>query len=43
MYQVRFTSTALQQLDKLDKSISQQVLKRLKWLAEHFEEYVPIP
>ena len=43
MYQVQFSSTALGQLEKLDKPISQQVLKMLKWLAEHFDESVPIP
>jgi mRNA interferase RelE/StbE len=43
MYQIRFTSTALEQLEKLDKPVSQQVLKKLKWLAEHFEESNPIP
>jgi len=43
MYKVRFTSTALDQLGKLDKSVSQQAFKRLKWLAEHFDETAPIP
>ena len=43
MYKVRFTSTALEQLEKLDKPVSQQVFKKLKWLAEHFDESVPIP
>jgi mRNA interferase RelE/StbE len=43
MYQVRFTSTALEQLEKLEKPFSQRVLKKLKWLAEHFEESNPMP
>ena len=43
MYKVRFTSTALEQLEKLDKPVPQQVLKKLQWLAEHFDESVPIP
>lgn len=43
MYRVKFTSTALEQLEKLDKSISQQVFKKLRWLAEHFDESTPVP
>jgi mRNA interferase RelE/StbE len=43
MYKVRFTSAALRQLEKLDKSVSQQVFSKLKWLSEHFDESVPIP
>jgi mRNA interferase RelE/StbE len=43
MYNVKFTSTAVGQLEKLDKPVSQQVFKKLKWLAEHFDESVPIP
>jgi mRNA interferase RelE/StbE len=43
MYKVRFTSTALEQLEKLNKPIAQQVFKKLKWLSEHFDESVPIP
>jgi mRNA interferase RelE/StbE len=43
MYKVRFTLTTLGQLEKLDKSVSRQVFKKLKWLAEHFDESVPIP
>lgn len=43
MYTVRFTSTALEQLEKLNKPISQQVFKKLKWLAGHFDESIPIP
>jgi mRNA interferase RelE/StbE len=43
MYSVKLTSTALDQLEKLDKSVSQQVFKKLKWLAEHSDESIPIP
>jgi mRNA interferase RelE/StbE len=43
MYKVRFTSTALEQFEKLDKPISLQVFKKLKWLTEHFDEATPIP
>jgi mRNA interferase RelE/StbE len=43
MYRVRFTSKALEQLERMDKSISKQVFKKLKWLVEHFDESLPIP
>jgi mRNA interferase RelE/StbE len=43
MYKVRFTSAALGQLENLDKPISRQVFKKLKWLAEHLNEATPIP
>ena len=42
MYGVEFTSTALEQLEKLDKSVSQKVFKKLRWLAEHFDESAPV-
>ena len=38
MYSVRFTAGALDQLEKLDKFIAQQVLKKLRWMAENFEQ-----
>jgi mRNA interferase RelE/StbE len=43
MVQVKFTPDALDQLEKLDKSVAQQVFKKLRWLAEHFDESTPIP
>ncbi|MCJ7432045.1 MAG: type II toxin-antitoxin system RelE/ParE family toxin [Anaerolineales bacterium] len=43
MYQVKFTPAALDQLERLDKSVSQQVFKKLRWLAENFDESTPIP
>jgi mRNA interferase RelE/StbE len=43
MYKVKFTSKALEQLEKLEKPVSQQVFKKLKWLAENFNETVPVP
>ena len=37
-YQVEFRPEADRDLSRLDKQVSQRVLKRIKWLAQHFEE-----
>jgi len=37
VYEVEFTSEAEDDLAGLSKSIAQQVLKKLRWLAENFE------
>ena len=37
-YQVEFRPEAERDLSRLDKQVSQRVLKRIKWLAQHFEE-----
>ncbi len=38
MYAVKFAQESTDQLAKLSKSDAQQVLKRLRWLAENFEQ-----
>ncbi|MFZ5908729.1 MAG: type II toxin-antitoxin system RelE family toxin [Chloroflexota bacterium] len=43
MYKVEFAPTALDQLEKFDRTISQQIFKKLHWLAEHFDESAPVP
>jgi len=43
MYQVKFTRRAENDLSSLDKSVAQRILKRLKWLAENFEQIRPTP
>lgn len=43
MYEVEFTSEAEDDLAGLSKSIAQQVLKKLRWLAENFEIITPEP
>jgi mRNA interferase RelE/StbE len=37
-YRVEFRPEAEKDLSRLDKEISQRILKRIKWLAQHFEE-----
>ena len=43
MYRVKFTPDALKQLEQLDKSISQQALKKLRWMAENFDQTTHLP
>lgn len=43
MYRVEFTQGALDQLASLDKIIAQQVLQKLHWLADHFDEVTHWP
>jgi mRNA interferase RelE/StbE len=42
-YQVDFRPQAEEDLSRLDKQISQRVLKRIRWLAQHFEEITVEP
>lgn len=41
MFQVEFTSGAVDDLARLDKPIAQRVLKKLRWLAENFDAITP--
>ena len=41
MYHVRLTSYAEDDLARLSKTAAQQVLKRLRWLAENIDEITP--
>ena len=43
MYQVRFTIKALEQMEQLNKPIAQQVLKKIRWMAENFDQSNHIP
>ena len=43
MVQVSFTADAEADLARLDRLISQRVLKKLRWLAENFEVITPEP
>jgi mRNA interferase RelE/StbE len=43
MYEVTFTPDADADLARLDKPIAQQVLKKVKWLAENFDDIKPEP
>jgi mRNA interferase RelE/StbE len=41
MFQVEFTAAAESDLARLDKSMAQRVLKKIRWLAENFEVITP--
>ncbi len=43
MYRVKFTQGALDQLASLDKTIAQQVLKKLHWTADNFDNTIHEP
>jgi len=43
MYRVKFTPEALKQMENLDKSIAQQVLKKLHWMGENFDQTTHLP
>jgi len=43
MYAVDFTSTAVDDLGHLNKSIAQRILTKIRWLAENFEKLTPEP
>jgi len=41
MYRISFTARAEADLSRLDISIAERVLKKLRWLAENFEIITP--
>lgn len=43
MYQVKFTPDAEADLARLSKPVAQRILKKLRWLAEHFDVIAPEP
>ncbi len=43
MYEVEFTSEAEADLAHLSKTIAQRVLKKIRWLADNFENVTPEP
>ena len=40
---VRFTPAARDQMARLDKPIAQQMLRKLRWLAENYEQTIHLP
>ena len=43
MFRVKFAQEALDQMQSLDKPVAQQVLKKLRWLSENFDEAAHLP
>jgi len=42
-WRLEFTTVAESDLAKLDRSLRRQVIDRLDWLTENFENIMPIP
>ena len=43
MYSVNFSSYALDNISKLDKTVSGRILKKIEWLSTHFDAIIPQP
>ena len=43
MYSVEFTPQAFEDLSKLDRAVSERILKKVEWLAGHFTTIIPQP
>lgn len=43
MYSVQLTKQAKADLTRLDRSMAERVLKRIRWLAENFDTITPLP
>ena len=43
MYDVKFTSVAIDDLERLDKPIAQRILTKIRWLADNFDLLRPEP
>ncbi len=43
MFAVVFTPQAESNLIQLDRMIAQRVLRKIRWLAEHFDDVTPEP
>ena len=43
VYQVRFLDEAIKDLRRLDATVRQRILKRIQWLALHFDMVIPEP
>lgn len=41
LYTIQLLDSAVQDLARLDKSMSRRIIKRLHWLAENFEQVRP--
>ncbi len=43
MYRAEITDDAERDLEQLDKQVASRIQKRIKWLAENFEQITPEP
>ena len=40
-YRVEFSPEALSDLEKLDRVITQRILRKIKWLSQNFDDLTP--
>jgi mRNA interferase RelE/StbE len=43
LVKIEWTEGAIEDLEKLDKSIARRILRRLAWLSKNFQSIVPEP
>ena len=43
MFQARLLRNSQRQLEKLDTQVARRITRRIRWLAEHYEEINPEP
>lgn len=41
MYNIEWTEDAISDLEKLDKQVVKRILKKVSWLANHFDAITP--
>lgn len=42
-YKVEFTAQAAEDLARLDKTVAQRIIRKIRWLSENLEQIVPEP
>ncbi|MGE3799930.1 MAG: type II toxin-antitoxin system RelE/ParE family toxin [Candidatus Kapaibacterium sp.] len=41
MWEVEFTDQSIQELHKLDRTVAQRILRKLRWLSENYSSIEP--
>jgi mRNA interferase RelE/StbE len=42
IYTIQYKSESLENLEKLDRQIQSRIIKKITWLAENFEDIIPL-
>ena len=43
MHKLEWTENAIEDLQKLDRFITQRILKKITWFSQHFDNIIPEP
>ena len=43
MHKLEWTEDAIEDLQKLDRFITQRILKKITWFSQHFDNIIPEP